>query len=162
MIKSDVLVPRVHSRLTFMITIGRKDKIDLPELGFSDIDAKVDTGAYGSALHCHHVEIIDQDGQQILSFNMLDPTHPEYNDKPILIRDFSDKIVKSSTGQAEHRYAIKTVIVIFNKKRTVEFSLTDRKEMKHPVLLGRKFLRKRYLVDVQQVNISYNLKTRML
>lgn len=142
----------------FMITIGRKDKIDLPELGFFDIDAKVDTGAYGSALHCHHVEVIERDGQPVLSFKVLDPTHPEYDDKPIFVSNFSDKVVKSSSGRAEHRYTIRTKVVIFKKKRTVEFSLTDRQEMKYPVLLGRKFLRKRFLVDVQHIDLSYNLK----
>lgn len=141
-----------------MIIIGRKDKIDLPELGFSNIDAKVDTGAYGCALHCHHVEVIQQDGQPVLSFKVLDPSHPEYDDKVLLVKNFSDKIVKNSGGQAEHRYTIKTKVVIFNKKRTVEFSLTDRQEMKYPVLLGRKFLRKRFLVDVQHTDLSFNLK----
>ncbi|MEO0331738.1 MAG: RimK/LysX family protein, partial [Bacteroidota bacterium] len=83
---------------------------------------------------------------------------PEYDDKPLLVKNFSDKVVKSSTGQAEHRYAITTEVVIFNKKRTVEFSLTDRQEMKYPVLLGRKFLAKRFLVDVRKVDLSYKLK----
>ncbi|MGB3587164.1 MAG: RimK/LysX family protein [Tunicatimonas sp.] len=145
-----------------MITIGRKDKIDLPELGFFNIDAKVDTGAYGSALHCHHVEVVERDGNPILSFKMFDPSHPEYDDKVLYFEDFSDKTVKSSSGQAEHRYTIKAKVVIFKKKRVVEFSLTDRKEMKYPVLLGRKFLRNRYVVDVQQVDISYNLKKSKL
>ncbi|MEM9829538.1 MAG: RimK/LysX family protein [Bacteroidota bacterium] len=142
-----------------MVTIGRKDKIDLPELGFYDIDAKVDTGAYGCALHCHHVEVIERDGQQLLSFKVLDPSHPEYDDQPLLVKDFSDKVVKSSTGQAEHRYTITTKVIIFNKKRSVEFSLTDRQEMKYPVLLGRKFLAKRFLVDVRKVDLSFKLKT---
>ncbi|MEM6843144.1 MAG: RimK/LysX family protein [Bacteroidota bacterium] len=142
-----------------MVTIGRKDKIDLPELGFYDIDAKVDTGAYGCALHCHHVEVIEKEGQQLLSFKVLDPSHPEYDDQPLLVKDFSDKVVKSSTGQAEHRYTITTKVIIFNKKRSVEFSLTDRQEMKYPVLLGRKFLAKRFLVDVRKVDLSFKLKT---
>lgn len=145
-----------------MIVIGRKDKIDLPELGFSNIDAKVDTGAYGCALHCHHVEVIQQNGQPVLSFKVLDPSHPEYDDKVLLVKNFNDKIVKNSGGQAEHRYTIKTKVVIFNKKRTVEFSLTDRQEMKYPVLLGRKFLKNRFLVDVQHTDLSFNLKTNKL
>jgi hypothetical protein len=49
-----------------MIVIGRSDRIDLPELEIFDIEAKVDTGAYGCALHCHHVEIVHRDGKAIL------------------------------------------------------------------------------------------------
>ena len=44
-----------------MITIGRRDRIDLPQLDLINLEAKVDTGAYGSALHCHHIEIVEEE-----------------------------------------------------------------------------------------------------
>lgn len=141
-----------------MIVIGRKDKIDFPELDLFDIDAKIDTGAYGCALHCHHIEVIKKEDKEILSFKVLDPSHPEYEDKVFHAENFSDKIVKSSSGEKEHRYTIKTKMILFNKKRLVEFSLTDRASMKYPVLLGRKFLTKRYLVDVNLKDLSFQLK----
>jgi hypothetical protein len=51
-------------------------------------------------------------------------------------------------------------MIVFGKERKVEFSLTDRKDMKHPVLIGRKFLYRRYLVDVRLKNVSYKQKIR--
>ncbi len=145
-----------------MIVIGRKDRIDLPELGLFDIEAKVDTGAYGNALHCHHIEVVQREGKDMLSFEVLDPTHPEYEGKVFVVEDFSDKLVKNSSGQSEHRYTIKSTVIIFNKKRKAEFSLADRKDMKYPVLLGRKFLAKRFLVDVEQKDVSFKLKSKKL
>ena len=141
-----------------MKTIGRIDKIDLPDLGLSDIEAKVDTGAYGCSLHCHHIETIMENGIHTLTFKVLDPSHDLYENRVFKVTGFSEKVVKSSTGQAENRYTIKTTLVIFGKKRKVEFSLTDRKEMKYPILIGRKFLTKRFLVDVQQKDLSYKEK----
>ncbi len=141
-----------------MIVIGRKDKIDLPEFDLFDIEAKVDTGAYGCALHCHEVMIKQENGVEILTFQLLDPSHPEYEHKTYTTRDFSDKIVKNSGGISEHRYTIKTHLIIFGKKRSVEFSLTNREKMKYPVLLGRKFLKKKYLVDVSHKDLSFNNK----
>ncbi|MEM9856038.1 MAG: RimK/LysX family protein [Bacteroidota bacterium] len=138
--------------------IGRRDKIDLPELGLLNIDAKIDTGAYGSALHCHHIEVVKIKDQHVLTFKLLDPSHPEYNDKVFTFESYGDRIVKSSSGQSEHRYTIKTQIKVFKKKYTVEFSLTDRGGMKYPILLGRKFLNKRYIVDVHFKDISYEMK----
>ncbi|MDA0197099.1 MAG: RimK/LysX family protein [Bacteroidetes bacterium] len=141
-----------------MITIGRKDRIDLPELGLFNIKAKIDTGAYGCALHCDHIEIVQKKGEEILSCRVLDPAHPKYKDKLYFFKDFNDKLVKNSSGETEHRYTVKTGLIIFNKERRVEFSLTDRNRMKYPVLLGRKFLKNRFLVDVRLKDLSFERK----
>lgn len=143
-----------------MITIGRNDKADLPEFGIFDLDVKIDTGAYGSTLHCHHIEINKKDGKEVLTFDLLDPEHPEYEEKFFSFEKFGDKVVRSANGQTEHRYTIKSKLILFEKEYTVEFSLTNRIEMKSPVLLGRQFLYKRFLVDVNQKNISYKLKIK--
>lgn len=141
-------------------TIGRKDRIDLPELGIFDIEAKIDTGAYGCALHCHHIEIIKQEGNDVLSFQVLDPSHPEFRDKIFYVKNYNQKKVKSSSGVKENRFTIKTNCVLFGKTYRVVFSLTDRKRMKNPILLGRQFLAKRYLVDVTKKDLSFNQKSK--
>jgi len=142
-----------------MVVIGRKDKVDLPELGLFNIEAKIDSGAYRSALHCHQIKIIQKEGKNWLSFKVLDPSHPEYSDKVFFFKDYGETLVKNSGGKQEHRYTFKTKLVIFNKPKTVEFSLTDRKKMKYPVLLGRRFLSNKYLVDVKKADISFQQKT---
>jgi hypothetical protein len=141
-----------------MIVIGRRDYLNLPSFGLEHIQAKIDTGAYGCSLHCHEIELVKIDGKEVLRFKLLDPKHPEYNDKFNYASDFSDKTVKSSIGIAEHRYTIKTEACIFNQTFTVEFSLTDRANMKYPILLGRKFLRNRFVADVSLKNISRRRK----
>jgi hypothetical protein len=141
-----------------MLTIGRKDKVDLPNLGLFDIEVKIDTGAYGCALHCHHISVLEEEGKKVLTFKVLDPTHPEYEDKPYFFEEFSDKMVKNSGGDKEHRYTIKLEMIIFGQPWLVEFSLADRKEMKYPVLIGRKFLAKKYIVDVRLKDLSFKIK----
>ena len=138
--------------------IGRVDKIDLPQLKLFDLDAKIDTGAYGCSLHSHHIEVIEQDGKEVLRFKVLDPSHPEYEDQFFCFEEFTDKKVKNSFGVVEHRYAIRTTLLAFGKKYQIEFSLTDRKDMRFPVLLGRKFLSRGFLVDVRVINASFELK----
>jgi len=61
------------------ITIGRKDKVDFPELGLKDIPVKVDTGAYTSAIHCRNIVIKTVDGKDVLYFTLLDPSHSQYD-----------------------------------------------------------------------------------
>lgn len=140
--------------------IGRKDKVDLPDLGISDLEAKVDTGAYGNALHCHEMEVVEEDGVDKLRFKVLDPSHPMYKDEYFFSDSFRVKEVKSSIGKKEKRYVVKTKIRIFDKSYKTEFSLTNRKKMRHPILIGRKFLSNKFLVDVKAKNLSYNMKTQ--
>jgi len=131
------------------------DKIDLPEFQITSLEAKVDTGAFGSALHCHHIEVLEESGKELLRFQLLDPSHPEFEDNYYYAHSFGLKEVKNSFGTREERFTIITPLVIFGQIFTVEFSLTDRKDMRFPVLLGRTFLRKRFLVDVSKKNLSF-------
>jgi hypothetical protein len=140
--------------------IGRRDRIDLPGLGYWNIKAKVDTGAYGSALHCSQMKVVCRDGKNCLSFMLLDPEHPEFREQVHFAEHFTEKLVKNSSGEGEQRYIIKTEVVIFGKTISTEFSLTDRRDMKYPILLGRKFLRKRFIVDVRLKDVSYKLKKK--
>lgn len=139
-----------------MEIIGRLDKIDLTDLGLVNVEAKIDTGAYGCALHCHKIQLVEKDEKQTLKFQFKKRGKWYYDE------NFTEKNVKSSTGISETRFVIKTSLVIFGKKQLVEFSLTDRSNMKFPVLIGRKFLNKKYLVDVHQKNVSYQRKLTYL
>ena len=62
------------------ITIGRIEKIDLPKLSLFNLDAKIDTGAYTSSLHCHHIELFTIKNRKWVKFYVLDPDHPEYEE----------------------------------------------------------------------------------
>jgi len=132
--------------------IGRADKVDFPILSLMGIDAKVDTGAYTSSIHCIDIEEIDS----VLQCSFLDQTHPEYNGKRFTFKNYDILAVKSSNGKVEMRYAIKTKITVFNKTYPITMTLSTRDDMRFPVLIGRKFLRGKFLVDPQLENQSYN------
>jgi hypothetical protein len=57
------------------------------------------------------------------------------------------------------RYVIKTKVTLFGKTFKTEFSLADRQQMRYPVLLGRKLLRNRFIVDVSLENVSFSQKS---
>ena len=58
------------------------------------------------------------------------------------------KKVKSSNGTSQERIFVKTIIELSGKQYEAELSLTDRKDMTYPMLIGRKYLEGRFLVDV--------------
>lgn len=113
-----------------------------------NLDAKIDTGAYTSSLHCHHITTKESNGLTIVHFFVLDPDHPEYENRPFEIPVHKIKNVKSSNGLTEERVVIKQKIEIAKKSYTIDLSLTNRTEMKYPVLLGRRFLNQKFIVDV--------------
>jgi len=134
--------------------IGRLEVVDLPVWNVEQIEAKIDTGAFSSSLHCHNIEEFNKDDQKWVRFNLLDPEHPSYNDRLFSLPVHDIREVKSSNGQTEVRVFVHTKIRFFSDDFEIELSLTDRSEMKYPLLIGRKFLKKKFLVDVAKKHLT--------
>ncbi len=128
--------------------IGRKELVDFPDLGMTGIYAKIDTGAYSNTLHCHDIQLKGKD----LTFKVLDPRHPVFSSKEHSFSAFSRKKIKNSFGEIEERYMIKTKIKIAGRLIKSIISLTDRGKMRYPVLIGRKLLKNKFVVDVSLKN----------
>ena len=56
--------------------------------------------------------------------------------------------------QHQKRYVINASVYFYGKKYKITLSLSDREKMNYPVLIGRKFLNKKFMVDVSQKNIT--------
>lgn len=143
------------------LIIGRREKIDLPEWELYMISAKVDTGAYTNAIHCEWMEEKVINGKKILEFKLLSPKHRLYNDKVIQSEKYSLKKVKNSFGGAELRYKVSTKVVMFNTEFETEFTLSDRSKMRNAILMGRKMLKGRFIVDVDETNLSKKSKASL-
>ncbi|MEN9700411.1 MAG: hypothetical protein RLZZ301_1609 [Bacteroidota bacterium] len=128
------------------ILIGRRELADLPDFGLQHVQVKVDTGAYTSSIHVSKCEELD--GKLRVIF--LDDQHPGFSAKEMVFERFRKKKVKSSTGQVQERYFVFGQICLADLCFKTEFSLTVRKGMRFPILLGRKVLNKRFLVDTSR------------
>jgi len=137
-----------------MYILGRYDRVDLPELGLADIHAKIDTGAYSCSLHCSRARVVN--GK--LEFVLMDKEHPEFTGMKFVFDTFQRKYVRNSFGEVEKRFVIVTSIAIFGQTITTEFSLCNRGSLKFPILIGRKILRNRFLIDVRRKNLSFRAK----
>ena len=127
--------------------IGRHVRVDFPDLDTLNVDAKVDTGAFRTVLHCDRFEEVETpQGKQLLAVFDLDGKGP----KTFHFSNYFLKEFKSSFGEKERRYCIKTTIRIGRKKIKSSVSLTNRRDMKFQVLIGRKTLLRKFLVDVSR------------
>lgn len=136
--------------------IGRFDKADFPGLQLNDISVKIDTGAYTSSIHCENIK----EEKDVLRCTFLDDEHPLYNGKEFTFTDYDVVFVKSSNGMVQKRYQIQTTISIFDRTHKISLSLSARQEMRFPVLLGRKFLTKKFIVDTEFFDLSFNLNKK--
>ena len=137
------------SSMSRLPVIGRQESVEFSELNLGRLEAKIDTGAYRSSIHCRKAEIIQRSGQELLSVQFqIGRRRPQGE-----FKRFTETVVRSSNGIAQKRFVIHTRIRFGKKKYKVSFTLTDRSEMRSPVLLGRKFLSKKYIVDVSKSHL---------
>ncbi len=136
------------------VIIGRKEIADFPQLQLFDVDVKIDTGAFTSTIYCSSIRI--EDNTLYCIFLCIDIS--AYTTQEHAFEHFSSKRIKSSNGMVQQRYQISTNIVLGGQVFELALTLSNRAQMRYPVLLGRKFLHTKYLVDVSK---AYKLLKRM-
>ncbi len=131
--------------MTSIPVLGWREAVGLPEFGLSGIPAKIDTGARTSALHATHIEMVEREGVAHARFR-IDLGHG-HETALCEACHVSRRKITSSNGLSEERLVVTTRLELGGQLFDAEFSLTDRSDMVHPVLIGRTALRKRFLVD---------------
>lgn len=126
--------------------IGRREYASLPNLGVTNIEAKIDTGAFTASLHCENLSVNYENSKPILYFSL------EQNSALLRFEDFTQKKIKNSFGEMEERYVIKTLVKIGRKNILAAISLSNRDNMRYPILIGRRMLKGKFLVDVSQIH----------
>lgn len=127
--------------------IGWREWVQLPDLGVFVVKAKVDTGAATSSLHAFQLERFEKDGLQYVRFEI----HPRQRSKrpsieceAVVVRETA---VRNPGGRTELRPVIASTLVIAGQPIEALINLTGRDEMGYRMLLGRRTLRNRFVVD---------------
>jgi hypothetical protein len=126
--------------------IGRAERINFPELGVSGLPAKIDTGAFRSSVWASDIQ--EADGK--LTFALLDKQSPWYSGQKYTTDRFEIVEVENSFGHTEDRYSVYIKVQLGSRTVRSNFTLADRSQKTYPVLIGRKLLKRRYIVDVSE------------
>lgn len=125
--------------------IGPYTRVNFTDLA-ANIPAKVDTGADSSSLWASSIK----ETPQGLSFELFGPSSPFYTGHVVTVDNYVLRSIKNSFGIAEFRYKIALKIEIEGKSITTRFTLSDRSQNKYPVLIGRRTLAGKFVVDVNK------------
>ena len=129
-------------------TIGWREWVALPELGVREIKAKVDTGADNSSLHAFNIERYEgEGGQEMVRFEIHPRQRKRRPSVECTAEVVGERMVKNPGGRAERRPVIRTTLVVAGEEIEALVNLTTRDEMTFRMLLGRRTLRKNFVVD---------------
>lgn len=126
--------------------IGACEWVALPELGISRLRARTDTGAKTCALHATKVERFTVNGVDRIRFR-VHTGHTRPDRWKLCEADLADvRLVRSSSGQHQERFTIRTDLIIGHNRWSVDITLANRAKMRYRMLLGRSAVKHHALV----------------
>ena len=141
------MTARPHRIRPPRLWVGWREWVGLPGLGIDAIKSKIDTGAATTALHAIHIRRFREGTRDRVTFEV----HPIQRRTDITVRCVADVLeerrVTSSTGHRERRIVIRTPLLVAGRRFPIELTLTNRDTMGFRMLLGRRAMKKRLLVD---------------
>lgn len=134
--------------------IGSTEKIDIGD-AYHNIPAKIDTGADSSSIWASHIRVT-KDG--VLHFRLFDEKSPYYTGKAFTRTDYKVAVVRSASGHEQIRYRTHLKITLNGRKINVLFFLSNRANNHFPILIGRRTIAGKFLVDVSQKHVRLPAK----
>jgi hypothetical protein len=124
-------------------TVGWVEKVRVYPGNFL-VEARVDTGADTSSLHCDWITSFDRSGEKWVRFVV------ETSDgKPVLMERKVVRMakIKRHFGEVQERMVVKLRVCLGKTYKEAEVTVVDRSGLTYPMLVGRDFLEGGFLVD---------------
>jgi len=127
--------------------IGRAALVRFFDLPEHWVPAKIDTGADLSSIWATDIHV-QSDG--CLTFKLFGPSSKYFSGTQIVVpsADFRLAHIENSFGVGEKRYVVKLRVQVEGRLFKATFTLADRSVKTYPVLLGRRLLNGKFIVDV--------------
>jgi len=146
--------PVIQALLIFALSTGAVHAADKKLIGWIErvsvttedltMEAKVDTGADFSSVHAEAIRYFVRDDAPWVEFTLRDRDNKARTLQRPLARMAR---IKKKTGGFQERPVVVLQICIGDGQHQAQVNLAQRAHFKYPVLLGRNFLRSRFLVD---------------
>ena len=124
--------------------VGWKEQVALPDLKIKSVIAKIDTGANLATIDAADIKFVTRKDVKYVKFTVKKRNNTVRKTSAPLA---GLKRIRSSKGDVEKRPYIKTDILMDGITKNIELTLTDRGPMDYTMLIGRKALGRRWIVN---------------
>jgi len=124
--------------------VGWREHAALPDLKIKQVIAKIDTGANVATIDAADIKFVTRKDVKYVKFTVKKRNNTVRKTSAPLA---GFKRIRSSNGDVERRPYIKTDILMDGITKNIELTLTDRGPMDYTMLIGRKALGKRWMVN---------------
>lgn len=129
--------------------IGSTEYVNVASI--EKVPAKIDTGADSSSIWASNINM-KQDGT--LTFSLFNEKSPFYTGEILETTNYMVRAVRSSHGDEQIRYRVELPLTIGDQSFTTTFTLANRSRNNFPILIGRRTLDGRFLVDVSKTTVQ--------
>lgn len=119
--------------------------------------AKVDTGAKTSSVDAFDISEV-ADGE--IEFRVVQSRRPRERTKLARAQVVRHTVIKNSMGQAEHRYVVRTLARVGEHEFALELTLVARPRLLCRMLIGRRALDGRFVVDCAHKYLATGTRVR--
>ena len=124
--------------------VGWRENAALPDLKIKQVIAKIDTGANIATIDAADIKFVTRKDVKYVKFTVKKRNNTVRKTSAPLA---GFKRIRSSNGDVERRPYIKTDILMDGITKNIELTLTDRGPMDYTMLIGRKALGRRWMVN---------------
>jgi ribosomal protein S6--L-glutamate ligase len=133
--------------MTDKLILGKEEWCELRELGLPAIKARIDTGAKTSALHAFNIQPFEEGGEAFVQFDIHPVQENRHAVQSCRAKVIDQRAVRSSSGETEQRWVIRTPITLGGVTWDIEVTLANRDSMGYRMLIGREAMQDRILID---------------
>jgi hypothetical protein len=123
--------------------------------------AKSDTAADSTSVWASNIKM-SKDG--VLSFTLFDKSSPFYTGEVIERTDYSTVVTRNSHGGEKISYRTHLTMKLAGRKINALVTLSDRSKNNFPILIGKRTIRGKFIVDVSKsvIKTEKNAQTATL
>lgn len=108
------------------------------------LQAKLDTGAKTSSIHAKNIKTYNKEGQSWVAFDMPNENGVAEHFVSKVVRTV---LIKRHNLPSARRFVVELPICMNGEIYEAEFTLSNRENYIYPVLLGRTFLKNKFIIN---------------